>query len=39
LIQKDGLAMGAPTSGLIAEFFLQNLEKPHLTALADKHKI
>jgi hypothetical protein len=39
LIQKDGLAMGAPTSGLIAEFFLQNLENTHLTALADKHKI
>jgi hypothetical protein len=39
LIQKDGLAMGAPTSGLVAEFFLQNLENNHLTALADKHKI
>ena len=38
-IQKDGLAVGAPTSVLIAEFFLQNLEKTHLTALADKHKI
>ena len=25
MIQKEGLAMGASTSGLIAEFFLQNL--------------
>jgi hypothetical protein len=25
IIQQDGLAMGAPSSGLIAEFFLQNL--------------
>jgi hypothetical protein len=25
LIQKDSLTMGAPTSGFIAEFFLQNL--------------
>jgi hypothetical protein len=39
LIQKDGLAMGAPTSDMIAEFFLQNLENTHLTALVDKHKI
>src|SRR5215469_4445946 len=39
LIQKNGLAMGAPTSGLIAEFFLQNLEHTHLTPLSSKHKI
>jgi hypothetical protein len=38
-IQKDGLAMGAPTSGLRAEFFLQNFEHIHLTTLADKHRI
>jgi len=31
MIQKEGLAMGAPTSGLIAEFFLQNLEKNPLS--------
>jgi hypothetical protein len=31
--------MGAPTSGLIAEFFLQNLEETHLTLLSNKHKI
>jgi len=39
LIQQDGLAMGAPTSGIIAEFFLQNLENSHLTHLFNKHKI
>ena len=31
--------MGAPTSGLISEFFLQNLEHLHLTHLSNKHKI
>jgi len=31
--------MGAPTSGLIAEFFLQNLENTHLAHLTEKHKI
>jgi hypothetical protein len=31
--------MGTPTSGLIAEFFLQNLENIHLAHLSDKHKI
>jgi len=39
IIQKEGLAMGAPTSGLIAEFFLQNLENIHLAHLTEKHKI
>ena len=39
LIQEAGLAMGAPTSGLRAEFFLQNIEHIHLTTLANKHKI
>jgi hypothetical protein len=39
LIQKDGLAMGAPTSGIIAEFFLQHLEDAHLEHLTMKHKI
>ena len=39
LIQKDGLAMGAPTSGIIAEFFLQHLEDTHLAHLPMKHKI
>jgi len=31
--------MGAPTSGLIADFFLKNLENIHLAHLAEKHKI
>jgi len=39
LVQKDGLAMGAPSSGLIAEFFLQNLEDTHFTQLFGKHNI
>jgi len=39
LIQKDGLAMGAPSSGLIAELFLQNLEHFHLDHLSYRHKI
>jgi len=39
LIQKDGFAMGAPSSGLIAELFLQNLEHLHLDHLSYRHKI
>jgi len=31
--------MGAPTSGLISEFFLQNLGHFHLTHLSNKHRI
>ena len=31
--------MGVPTSGIIAEFFLQHLEDTHLTHLSKKHKI
>jgi hypothetical protein len=39
LIQEDGLAMGAPTSSLLAEFFLQHLEHVHISHLSDKRKI
>ena len=39
MIQKEGLAVGAPISGLIAEFFLQNLENIHLAHLTEKYKI
>ena len=40
LIQQDGLAMGATSSGLIAEFFLQNLEDtPHTTLWQTHHCI
>jgi hypothetical protein len=35
-IQKEGLAMGASTSGIIAKFFLQHLEDTHLTHLSKK---
>jgi len=31
--------MGAPTPGLTAKFFLQNLENTHLAHLTEKHKI
>ena len=39
LIQRNGLAMGTPTSGLISEFLLQNLEHLHLAHISNKHKI
>jgi len=39
LIQQEGLAMGASTSGTIAEFFLQHLKDTHLTHLSKKHNI
>jgi hypothetical protein len=37
--QRDGLAMGAPSSGLIAEIFLQHTEYTYLRPLAQKNKI
>jgi hypothetical protein len=37
--QQNGLAMGCPSSGLIAEIFLQHLEHRHLTNLTHKHHI
>ena len=39
LIQQEVLAIGAPTSGTMAEFFLQHLEETHLTHLSKKHSI
>jgi hypothetical protein len=39
IIQHDGLAMGAPSSGLIAEIFLQHMEHLHLTHLTHRHRI
>ena len=39
MAQHDGLAMGAPSSGLITEIFLQHIEHSHLTNLTQKHKI
>jgi hypothetical protein len=38
-IQHDGLPMGAPSSGLIAEIFLQYIEHLHLPHLTKRHKI
>jgi hypothetical protein len=37
--QHDGLAMGAPSLGLIAELFLQHTENTHLAHLSHKHRI
>jgi hypothetical protein len=39
IIQQEGLAMCAPTSGVIAEFFLQHLEDTYLIHLSNRHKI
>ena len=39
LIQKERLAMGAATSGILAEIFLQHLEKHRIPHISDKHKI
>jgi len=39
LIQRKELAIGSQISGLISEFFLQNLEHLHLTHLSNKHRI
>jgi hypothetical protein len=37
--QHDGLAMGATSSGRIAELFLQHMENVHLARLSHKHGI
>jgi hypothetical protein len=39
IIQHDGLAMGAPSSSVIAEIFLQHTENIHLAHLTHKHRI
>jgi len=39
VIQHDGLAMGTPLTGIIAEIFLQHTEHAHLTYLTHKHSI
>jgi len=39
IIQKDGLAMGAPSSSIISEIFLQNIEQKHLPSIAKKHNL
>jgi hypothetical protein len=39
IIQHDGLAMGAPSSGLIDEIFLLHMEHLHLAHLTHRHRI
>jgi hypothetical protein len=39
IIQRDSLAKGAPSSGLIAEIFLQHIEHLHLPLLMQKHHL
>jgi len=39
IVQQDGLAMGAPSSGLIAKIFLQHLDHLHLAHLTHRHHI
>jgi hypothetical protein len=39
MIQKEGLAMGTPASGLIAEIFLRHTEHLHVARLSKKHRI
>jgi hypothetical protein len=39
LIQKESLAMGTPSSSLIAEMFPQQTEHQHMAQLSTKHKI
>jgi hypothetical protein len=39
LIQKEGLARGPPSSGLIVEFFLQHLEHQNLSHLSTKYRV
>jgi hypothetical protein len=38
-IQKDGLAMGAPSSSILSEIFLQHIEHTHIPHLTKKHKL
>jgi hypothetical protein len=39
IIQDDGLAMGTPSSSIISEIFLQNIEQIHLSSIARQHKL
>jgi hypothetical protein len=39
IIQTDSLAMGAPSSSIIQEIFLQHTEHTHLPHLTQKHKL
>jgi len=39
VIQKEGLAMGAPSSSILSEIFLQHIEHTHLPSLTQKHRL
>jgi hypothetical protein len=39
ITQQDGLAMGAPSSSIISEIFLQYTEHNHLPSLTQKHNL
>jgi hypothetical protein len=39
IIQNNGLAMGAPSSSITAEIFIQHTENSHLACLTQKHRI
>jgi hypothetical protein len=39
IFQQDRLAMGAPSSGFIVEFFVQHLKHSHLPQLTQKHRL
>jgi hypothetical protein len=39
IIKTEGLAMAAPSSGILSEIFLQHIEHTNLPHLAQKHKI
>ena len=39
VIQYNSLTMGAPSSGLIAEIFLQHIEHTHLAHMTHKHRV
>jgi hypothetical protein len=39
IFQHDRLAVSAPSSGLIAELFLQHLEHSHLPRITQKHRL
>jgi len=38
-LQQEGLAMGAPTSLLLSEFFLQHMKNTTIPELLKKHNI
>jgi hypothetical protein len=37
--EKEGIQMGSPTSGIMSEIFLQNMENEHFHNITRKYKI